>query len=335
MSLPVLLLVLGALAMTLVLLVAVLLYAGNSGGFGTQANVSDRLKTLVMAQRERKRTGEKQIRRDMKDNLALNAAATSELTRKKRSRASQLTLEKKLRYAHWLITPWQFRGIRLVFAIAMFIPAYLHLLWPLKVAFPLIGWLFVGSLLERAIDKRFKAFDKDYPVMLLSYVSLLKTGLNTIGGLEAAARGLDDGSLVRAEVELLIERLRLGLTEEQAISAFGEDIAHPELDLFVQSLLLSKKVGGQLSSTLERLARQVRKRQQFRQQAVAAVGMERSSIYAIAAIMGALMGYLSFSSPELVLPAFKHPTGLLILHIGAVLIFFGFYWSKIVTKIKI
>ena len=41
--------------------------------------------------------------------------------------------------------------------------------------------------------------------------------MSTISGLEAAAKGLDDDSLVRAEVELLIERLRLGMTEEQAL----------------------------------------------------------------------------------------------------------------------
>ena len=172
-------------------------------------------------------------------------------------------------------------------------------------------------------------------MMLMQFVSLLKTGMNVIAGLEAAGKGLEESSLVRAEIELLVERLRLGLNEEQAVNAFGEDIAHPELELFVQSLLLSRRVGGTLSATLERLARQVRKRQQFREQAVAAVGMERGSIYAIALIMTLLLFYIGFSQPELVLPAFSHPTGQNILQTGFALIVGGFYWSKKVTNIKV
>ena len=156
-----------------------------------------------------------------------------------------------------------------------------------------------------------------------------------IQGLEAAAKGLDSDSLVRHEAELLVERLRLGLTEEQAISSFGEDVNHPELELFVQSLLLSRRVGGTLSTTLERLAKQVRKRQQFRSQAVSAVGMERGSIYAIAGIMTLLMIYLGFSQPDLVIPAFTDPLGSMIFQGGLFLIIVGFLWSRVVTNIKV
>jgi Flp pilus assembly protein TadB len=125
------------------------------------------------------------------------------------------------------------------------------------------------------------------------------------------------------------------LTEEQAINSFAEDVAHPELELFVQSLLLSRKVGGTLSTTLERLAKQVRKRQQFRKQAKAAVGMEQGSIYAIAFIMSGLLAYLTWASPELVLPALKHPVGNKIFQSGLTGIIIGFWWSKQVTNIKV
>ena len=55
-------------------------------------------------------------------------------------------------------------------------------------------------------------------------------------------------------------------------------------------LILAKfaEVAGATRFFLERLAKQVRKRQQFRDQAVSAVGMERNSIYAIAFIMTGL-----------------------------------------------
>ena len=303
-----------------------------------QQAVNSNLRALVMSQREkgvaRAKSGNL-LGRGADPNLALAAATEGELSRKKVIASSRASLEKQLRYARWPITPVQFRGIQLVVGIALLIPAYLHLTIFLQILALFLGPAIVSTFLKRAVNARFEAFDKDYPVLLLSYVSLLKTGMSAIGGLENAAKGLEEGSVVRAEVQLLIERLRLGLTEEQAISAFGEDIAHPELELFVQSLILSKRVGGTLSSTLERLARQVRKRQQFRKQAVAAVGMERSSLYMIAVIMGLLMLYLAWTAPQLVFPAFSHPVGKKIFQGGLMLIVFGFYWSNKVTDIKI
>jgi len=199
----------------------------------------------------------------------------------------------------------------------------------------LLPWLFMEWIVNRLMNRRVDAFDKDYPVMLMSYVSLLKTGMNTITGLEAASKGLDEDSLVRDEVGLLIERLRLGLSEDVAINSFADDIAHPELELFVQSLLLSRKVGGHLSSTLERLAKQVRKRQQFRKEAVAAVGMERGSILMVGLIMMGLVGFLSLKSPELMIGAVTNPTALMVVGWSVVVIVFGFLWSRAVTNIKI
>jgi tight adherence protein B len=325
------------LGMVLVGLLILLLTSGSSEKPAAhQTAVSQNLRALVAAQRARNASHSLTASDDdYADNLALVAAAETHMSQKKTSASSKMTLEKKLRYAKLPITPIQLRIIQVFVTVAAFIPAYQYLEIYLQILFVVLTPQLVMSVVDMFLNNRFKAFDDDYPVLLMSYVSLLKTGMNAIGGLEAAAKGLDEGSFVRSEVELLVERLKLGLTEEQAIGAFGEDIAHPELELFVQGLILSRRVGGQLSATLERLAKQVRKRQQFRKQAVAAVGMEKSSIYVIAVIMSLLLFYLGFSSPELVLGAFKHETGKKIFQGGVALVLFGFWWSKKVTQIKI
>ncbi len=303
-----------------------------------QQTVNSNLRALVMAQRERgsvRAKGGQMSGGRLDPNLALAAAAEGDVSRKRAASTSRETLEKQLRYARWPITPIQYRLIQFFVAAALLIPAYIHATIFMQILAVFLGPALVTKFLRRAVHIRFEAFDRDYPVLLLSYVSMLKTGMNVIGGLEQAAKGLDEESVVRGETQLLIERLRLGLTEEQAISAFGEDIAHPELELFVQSLILSKRVGGMLSTTLERLAKQVRKRQQFRKQAKAAVGMEQNSLYVIAVIMGLLMIYLGWTAPQLVFPAFTHPLGKKIFQGGLMLIVFGFYWSSRVTDIKI
>lgn len=317
--------------------VLVLVFSGVLSGpdeAQRHAAVSDSLRSLVAAQRSQgDRPGAAADRLD-RGTLAVAAAEEGKKVRR-HSSSGRMSLERRLRFARWPITALQFRAIQLSLTVALFIPAYLYSTVVVCAVELLLVPALVNSILSRSLNKRFKAFDADYPVFLLQYVSLLKTGLNTMSGMEAAAAGLDENSLVRAEVYLLIERLKLGLSEEQAINAFGEDVAHPEIELFVQSLLLSRRVGGNLSSTLERLAKQVRKRQNFRDQAVSAIVMERSSMYAVAFVMTFLFLYMLWSQPTLVLGAFNDPLGWTIFQSGLGLIAMGFYWGRTVTNIKV
>jgi len=331
-----------ALLVLLLIVVAVLVVIFTSKQRGSvssvsHAKVSSNLRALVASQRaESKNFGQGvQGSSFQKESLALAAAEEAEGDENQRQAGDKESLEKRLLYANWPITPFQFRAIQIVATILAFISARQVFGYWIQALALLLTPLVCGAVLDYFVKKRFKNFDEDYPVMLLSYVGLLKTGMSTIVGLEAAGKGLEEGSLVRSEIELLIERLRVGMTEDQAINAFGEDIPHPELELFVQSLILSRRVGGTLSETLERLAKQVRKRQQFRSQAIAAVGMERSSLWAIAGIMSLLLGYLLISSPELILPAFKDDFGRSIFEAGLFLIIVGMYWSRRVTDIKV
>jgi len=327
----------GLLILAVAALIVLIILSRNPEGPNVnrgQGAVSDAPRTLVAAQREAERSG-KPLTEAQKANLAVAAAAEGDPHTGVENPDTQVTLAKKLRYAKLPITPAQFRMIQVGVSIPIVVGFMQFGTLPLLLVGLVLGPVFTNSWLNSRVHKRFKAFDVDYPTLLLSFTSLLKTGMNALTGLEAAANGLPKESLVRAEVNLLIERLRLGLTEEQAINAFGEDIAHPELELFVQSLLLSKRVGGTLSSTLERLARQVRKRQQFRDQAVAAVGMERNSMYAVAFIMGGLLLYLIWVQPDLILPALSHPRGRGIFHWGIFSVIMGYLWSRVVTNIKV
>lgn len=330
-------LLLGLAAVIGVLVVLIAIGNGQSIGMGGSSAASENLRNMVRAQRASMKPGEEKKFRA--GELAVAAAAESNVTAKKTSSTGKLAIERKLRYAHLPIAASHFYIFRFVVSVIPLIFAALKapeaLQFQLMFLCGVIPWILCNSTLTYLVNRRVDMFDSDYPVLLMSFVSLLKTGMNTITGLEAAAKGLDSTSLVRAEVMLMVERLKLGLTEDQAVNAFGEDIPHPELDLFVQSLLLSRRVGGQLSATLERLARQVRKRQQFRKQAVAAVGMERSSIVFIASIMSGLLGFITYRSPELLLGALEDALGLSIVGWAIVTIVLGFLWSRSVTNIKI
>lgn len=297
--------------------------------FGGEGKTKGQLQNLINTQR--KAGGG--LRAASQQKNIYDVAAESEV---RRTTTAELTLEKRLKYAQWRIPPVLFRVTEIALGIVLFVVVRsLGFNLVMQTFGFLFGPLFMRWLLNLFMDRRFKAFDRDYPQMLMSLVGLLKTGMNAMSALEAAAEGLEDGSLVQHEIRLMIERLRFGVSEDKSIGSFGEDIYHPEIELFVQALLLSRRVGGNLSNTLDRLAKQVRKRQFFRSSAHAAVGMQRGSIWFILAIMVALEFYIYFTYPIAITGAWEDEVGWQVWQFGIVVILLGMYWIRQVTKIRV
>lgn len=249
---------------------------------------------------------------------------------------TQLTIRKRLKFAELShIPPYAFSLAQIIVSLLAFLVTRLYFDTMLQVVSLFTGPLLLNWLLNRRINNRFMRFDSDFPQFLLSFVGMIKTGLNVTQALQAAASGLEEGSLVKREVDLMLERLRMGVSEERSIGSFGEDIYHPEIELFVQALILSKRVGGNLSDTLDRLARQVRRRQYFRQAANAAVGQQRGSIWFILGVLAALELYMYFTWPQCVVLTWTHPTGRMVGQGGVCAILLGIFWVRQVTKLKV
>lgn len=297
-------------------------------GLLRSSNVRGHMRNIVEAQRrnmEITRPGQRKA-------TVLESASENQV---QKVASSKLTLRKRLKYAQWKLPPVMFRLLEVVVSIFAFGIVSIKLGLALQLMSLLAGPVFMGWLLNFCMDRRFKAFDQDYPAFLLSLVGLLKTGMNAMGAIEAASQSLEEGSLLKDEVEMMVERLRFGVSEEKSIGSFGEDIYHPEIELFVQALLLSRRVGGNLSDTLERLAKQVRKRQFFRMSAHAAVGMQRGSIWIIILILVLLEVYLAFTYPAAVTGAWKDEMGQQVWQGGIIVILGGIFWVRQVTKIRI
>jgi len=322
------------LVVTVVVLSALLaLSLWRSNGFGLSSDVAVRqsIREMVAAQRDEKAEKDRsssaasyKVRREDEQE---NAPSSSD---------TRLTLQKRLKFARLSeVPPYVFAIAQIVISVCAFLIARYYFFLILQLMALATGPLIVNGFINYRMGSRFKRFDRDFPQFLLSFVGMLKTGLNPIQALEACARNLENTSLVRQQVELMLERLRLGVSEERSIGSFGEDINHPEIELFVQTLLLSRRVGGNLSETIDRLARQVRKRQYFRGSALAAVGLQRGSILFILAILASMEGYLYLAWPECVITTWTDPTAAGVAQVGLTLIMLGMYWVMQVTKIRV
>lgn len=248
----------------------------------------------------------------------------------------ETSLDKRLRYAQLdRIPPYMVSVAQIAISLTAFVVSRMFLREVLQVASLTLGPLIVNKIIERRIEARARRFDLDFPQFLLAVTGMLKTGLNTVQALEAAASGLEEESLVRQEVELMLERFRVGVPEDRSIGSFGEDIRQPEIELFVQALILSKRVGGNLSDTLDRLSKQIRKRQAFKLTASSSVSQQRGSIWVIIGLIAALQSFMFFTAPDMVVGAWKSPSLAGWSQGALVIIAFGVWLMNKITNIRI
>lgn len=301
-------------------------------GFSSQGLVRQSIRDMAAAQRSSQDRAQRDQVVDEDSRVEPGSAKEIEVT----TNDYASSLQKRLKYAQLSgFHPYVFALVMLGISTSAFVLVSSYFGWMFQILALCTGPMLVNFFINRRISQRFKAFDRDYPQFLLSLVGMLKTGLNPIQALEAAASNLEERSLVKIEVDLMLERLRLGVSEERSIGSFGEDIDHAEIELFVQALLLSRRVGGNLSDTLDRLARQVRKRQYFRQSAVGAVGLQRGSITFILGILSMLELYLYWVWPASVVETWQDPTVREYAQMAVGMIIIGVFWVRQVTKIRV
>ena len=252
-----------------------------------------------------------------------------------RNANGKYTLRQRMIYANWHFPPILFDILRWSVGVLFFMIASNCFKPFLSIVIGFLGYSLVNGFLNRAINKRFKSFDTDYPTFLQTITSLLKSGMNVLTAIDAAAEGLEDTSLLKYEVKVMMERLRAGVGEDKAIGNFGATINHPEIELFIQTIILGKSLGGSLSMTLDRLAEQVRKRQYFRSSAVSSIAQQRGSVWAIIAILASMIIMIAIRAPALFAESLQTNVGRLILEGGICIILFGIYWIKKIINIKV
>ena len=316
----------------------ILIFVGVSSLIGVAAvfawpylrggEAASRLRTMVKS-----RGGAASVESQTEDAISRLARMGAQGEPVKLSNA-EMTLEKRLMFAHWDMSPTRYYLYTALVTFIFFSIAYIKLNTLGLVVSLFAGRGVMNALVNKAIQKRFNKFDRDYAPFLLSLVGLLKTGMNPIQALGTASSSLENDSLVRFEVELMLERIRAGAPEDKSVGAFGSDINHPEIELFVQALLLSMRLGGTLSDTLERLAKQVRRRQFFRSQAVAAVGLQRGSIWFILCIQTTLMVFIYFILPTFIIESATNPIGWQVWQGGIFVMMMGMLWVRLVSNIR-
>lgn len=199
----------------------------------------------------------------------------------------------------------------------------------------ILPWLIAAFYISRRAFKRAENFERDYPALLLSLSSSVRTGLDPLSAMIESEKLFEPDSEVRKELYKFKISIERGKPEAEAIRDFAASISHPDIQLFRTGYLLARRQGSSLAECLQRLARVTRQRQSFRRKIRSAVAMQRLSAFGIGGCSLLICGIQAMGNPRIITDTLAHPLGQRMLIAGAVLISLGLLWMVRMTRSSI
>ncbi len=137
------------------------------------------------------------------------------------------------------------------------------------------------------------------------------------------------------ELGLVLNKIRLGMSTEDALNEFAERIPRQDVQMLVTSVNILKETGGNLAETFATVVSTVRERQKVEKkiQALTAQGTMQAIIMSLVPFM--ILGVFMVVDPNYVMPLFTRPLGWLALAIMLGLQTIGLVVMKKIVTIKV
>jgi tight adherence protein B len=136
----------------------------------------------------------------------------------------------------------------------------------------------VGYFIKRRSDK----FTTKFPDAIELLVRGLRSGLPVTETLGVVAQEVPGP--VGEEFKLVIERIKIGRTMEEALQETADRLNTPEFSFFCITLAIQRETGGNLAETLSNLSDVLRKRSQMKLKIRAMSSESKASAYIVGAL---------------------------------------------------
>lgn len=156
------------------------------------------------------------------------------------------------------------------------------------------GLLIPHVVVNKVIAKRIAKFVAKFPDAIELLVRGLRSGLpisETMGVVASEVPGP-----VGNEFQRVADKMKVGVTMDDALQATADRLNTPEFQFFVISLVIQRETGGNLSETLSNLAEVLRKRMQMKLKIRAMSSESKASAYIIGALPFLVFGMIYFIS---------------------------------------
>ena len=226
-----------------------------------------------------------------------------------------------------------------IFSLALSFLVFI-LFWPkiifgfiLGLATLVLTWIGVRNMLRATWESHCNRVVDQLVESLTIMSNSLKVGLGLTQAMKRVIEG-HPGPLAK-EFRLVLNKVKLGQSIEEAITELGERVNRAEIDMLVTAINILKETGGNLAETFFIMAETTRERQKMEKKikALTAQGIIQAKI--ISAIPFVLFGTFWVMNPDYIAPLLFQPLGQVCLGVVIILVFYGSYTMKKMVEIKI
>jgi tight adherence protein B len=175
-----------------------------------------------------------------------------------------------------------------------------RVLWTVGVLIPL-------KLLSRAVDKRAKAFLKNFPDAIDLIVRGLRSGLPVSESFVVVSQEIPDP--VGSTFINITNTMKLGVPMEKALQDMARKLDLTEFNFFTTSIILQRETGGNLAEILNNLSEVLRGRFLMRMKIKAMSSEARASAMIIGALPFVVFTLISIISPGYMNVLYDDPKG--------------------------
>lgn len=191
---------------------------------------------------------------------------------------------------------------------------------------------------EKRQQKR-EAFLEDYRIMLQLLASSLQTGYSVENAFRAAERDMQgvisEGSLLQRALIQINRQIRMQVPAEKAVATAAEAIGYEEMTDFADMFAWARKLGGDYSATIRRMASKIGASVSQKQELTALMA-EKQLERKIMSIMPAVMLlYIRMTSADYLAPLYHSTLGAAVMTVCLVVYVLLAELSRRIMKIEI
>ena len=203
-----------------------------------------------------------------------------------------------------------------------------------------IGFLLPRFWLGRRKAGRLSSFNKQLPDTITLLANGLRAGSSFLQAVELVVR--ESRPPMSTEFSRVIREVNLGLPFEQAMENMVRRVRSEDLELMATAINIQHQVGGNLAEILDSIAYTIRERIRIKGEIRVLTAQQRLSGYVVAGLPIFLVIILSIIAPKFMEPMFFNPPaifglplGVILLAVGAIMMFMGFMIIRRIVDIEV
>ncbi len=199
---------------------------------------------------------------------------------------------------------------------------------------PLLGWPFaLRSVMKRKAGKQREKFRETLPGYLQDLASAMRVGRSFIGSMTVVAGDAEEPT--KSELERVVTDEALGRPVDEALEAVAERMDAPDLGQIALIAALNRRSGSNVAEALDRVAEGARERADLKREVKALTAQAKMSSIVLTSLPGVLLVGLMLISPLYAHPLFHTTLGIVLLGVGACMVFAGWKVMQKITNVRV